>query len=115
MPPPSRAIISSANRCATVRAMSSVAASLYCLPSTCGVVVLLVSKSHPDTARRPLLVESAPNATIEALAGAADHWLATNSCGAPGITCGAMLFDTKSKIPALPRRSEEHTSELQSL
>ena len=40
---------------------------------------------------------------MAALAGAADHWLSTISCGEPGMACGARLFDTMSKMPALFR------------
>ena len=38
-----------------------------------------------------------------ALAGAADHCGRLNSSGEPGVDGGAKLFDTRSKMPALPR------------
>src|ERR1700761_8175006 len=44
-----------------------------------------------------------PNATKAALAGAADHCARLSCCGEAGITGGAMLFDTMSKMPALLR------------
>ena len=103
MPPPSREMMSSAKRCATVRAMSSLAASLYCRASTGGLPAVRRSISQPYTTRRPLSAESAPNATMDALAGGADHCAGTSSCGEPGMACGARLFDTMSKMPALVR------------
>ena len=103
MPPPSREIIASAKRCAMVRAMSWLAASLYCCASTCGLAPLRVS-STPAVDHQPAVsTESAPKATMDALAGAADHWLRTISCGEPGVACGARLFETMSKMPALLR------------
>src|SRR5271165_5396802 len=86
-----------------VRADSWLDASLYCLPRTCGLVVLRVSNSHPETTRRPLFDESEPNATIVAFAGAPDHWDRLISCGEPGVDCGAKLFETRSNIPAFER------------
>src|SRR5579862_2373093 len=53
--------------------------------------------------RRPLLADNAPNATISALAGAADHCGRLISCVDPGVAWGAMAFDTMSKMPALAR------------
>ena len=40
---------------------------------------------------------------MAALAGGADHCASTISCGEPGVACGARLFDTMSKMPALLR------------
>ena len=40
---------------------------------------------------------------MDALAGAADHCVKSISLGEPGMAGGAMLFDTKSKMPALVR------------
>ena len=104
MPPPSRAMISSANRCATVRAMSSLAASLYCLPSTCGVggvaACQTATQTPPAVHRSSRALQTPPSThSLEPPTTGSS----TISCGDPGIACGARLFDTISKMPALPR------------
>src|SRR5450631_1241145 len=38
---------------------------------------------------------------MDAFEGSADHWPMLISCGEPGVVCGAKLFETMSKIPAL--------------
>ena len=47
--------------------------------------------------------ESAPSANIPALAGGAVHCAGVICCGEPGVVCGARLFDTMSKMPALDK------------
>ena len=48
-------------------------------------------------------ITSDPNATMAALAGTPAHCGKLISCGVPGVACGARLFDTRSKMPALAR------------
>ena len=47
-----------------------------------------------------------------ALAGAEDHCVRLISCGEPGVDCGAMLFETISKMPALCRSLIERRIEV---
>ena len=81
------------------------ASSLYCLLRTLGYWVFLVSSRKPLTERREPETPSEPKATMEAEAGAADHWARLISACEPGWACGAMDFETMSKMPALARSS----------
>ena len=97
-------MISSAKRWAIVRAESSLAASLYCLPSTWGLTrVMGIEEPAVDDERGHWSTESAPKATMAALAGAPDHSVRLISCGEPGVSWGERLLETRSKMPALAR------------
>jgi hypothetical protein len=99
MPPPSRRMISSAKRCATVRAISWLASSLYCLPSTCGLAAVagvvepavdnqppVVDRKRAEGHHRRVGRSRRPLRQVESLA-ASRAWPAGSGSWRPGRRC----------------------------
>ena len=86
--PPRRVMISLAKRWAMSRALSAVASSLYCWPSTCGDAGFFTSNSQPWTFNFPPLTPRLPKATMAAFGGGLPQASSFRSLGYPGVPAG---------------------------